>query len=821
MRYSALLSTTALALLLAPHQSMATVFDIKVSYYGSYESGMENKAAIESNLTHFAKAVYESTNGAHKIGQISIYTEGAFKDNNDVMWVASCHPNAHIGGRGKPGFRIEHCDDMTDNANFLQKPRSGGYVLAHEWGHFTYSLFDEYSNKSTPCGGQDPGDPCATDTPVPNAIMNSTWNAVDENDALVDANWLNFSTAASNNSATNAHYRIYQSSVWETLVRAPAQDPENDSSRGRKYYSDLIQAAPATGDMPSLEITTEEGRQAAVASLSFAWKRGSAETPTAQEPPVAEGEEGNDARSGARSLTTQNVPMIQMFVIDRSHHVSPALLEAVKATVQQAVSQGVIGDTISVVTFDSQAEVLFPPTLIDGKATRDSLIAQVKSIQSNTSPAVVLNGLVSAFQAHQNARLSPEFDTVFYLFAHGAGSDTVSALAPDLRAQGISLYSFISGARSDTTLLKELSLNSGGEFYSINSSRELLTNFSDAQQHASPSIDVLIASGLTSLQGSRDFPFYLDKTLGQIEVMLNYTGTTEAVSWSAFDPAGTEYPLPASHFCEIEQAEVEGYTQETYCYISVGKLPEGLWRLRATAAAPAEIYYEISALPLNNQEVFFSTLESVYGDEMSYGESIILEASVGDALPITALEVKGETTLPDGTTIALIFSDNGVSPDDHAEDGIYTAHIKASQEGEYFFNVTFDNTANTGQFTNKGLQYIPDPQGRTPETTLTPVTAAFQRNAQTEVWVVRSGGDKLDYERVMDWAENAFPQLLNSQERQLLGDFSGYQGVRYYPLTGYGVGYMNGMLYLYQPDTHIIAVGSPADYITQAQAAGF
>jgi hypothetical protein len=115
--------------------------------------------------------------------------------------------------------------------------------LAHEWGHYYYSLYDEYVGDAS-------NDhifhfPHSTDQAVTNSIMNSQWNA----HSLLggdDFNWLNFSIAQ-NDTQQNAQHRVYGASAWDTLTRPVSDDPrdgERAALPARVYYPELEEVKP-------------------------------------------------------------------------------------------------------------------------------------------------------------------------------------------------------------------------------------------------------------------------------------------------------------------------------------------------------------------------------------------------------------------------------------------------------------------------------------------------------------------------------------------------------------------------------------------------
>jgi len=338
MSNNKVLLPSILTMVISSTLSATEVFDIKVSYYDTYDNAIARKDAIENNIRHWADGVYEFTNGAHRIGKVEIYTNGANKDNADVVWIAECWPNANTGGRGKAGWRIQHCDtfSMSNPMSFLQKTRSGGYTMTHEWGHFTYQLYDEYQKSGKECDfSQQPSSPCKSDVGVSNSIMNSQWNAVGANETLGDLRWLNFSTKLNNDGAnitTNGQARAYKASAWDVLVRDPSLDPVATYTRGRVLYKDLIAVAPAAGQAPSIEIGTYD-------SKTKTYQINTAAQATARETLVFNWMTGSSAQKATRSAANEvgKIPMIKVIAIENSANIHPSQLAAVKIAANQFI----------------------------------------------------------------------------------------------------------------------------------------------------------------------------------------------------------------------------------------------------------------------------------------------------------------------------------------------------------------------------------------------------------------------------------------------------------------------------------------------------
>lgn len=212
----------------------------------------EARLPYENIINYFADGVYESSNGTHKVGNITFHPSGANIDRADVVWSEKCHPKASPGGIAVDGLHVSMCDIFENGGllgfdyNYLSsngRQRMGGYTLAHEWGHYYYTLYDEYV-------GDTKYDnifhfPHSTDIAVDNSIMNSHWNA---HSILGDNyNWLNFSIAK-NDTQQNAQHRVYGASAWDTLTRPVSDDPRNGervSLPVRVYYPELKDAKPS------------------------------------------------------------------------------------------------------------------------------------------------------------------------------------------------------------------------------------------------------------------------------------------------------------------------------------------------------------------------------------------------------------------------------------------------------------------------------------------------------------------------------------------------------------------------------------------------
>jgi tripartite motif-containing protein 71 len=254
-----------------PPGDSAIGVDLTIGLYRNPNS--QERAAYEEMIRYLADALFEMSNGTHKLRTVRIYPNS--QSQKDVIWRERCWPNAHISGYGRSqyGWRIEMCDIFnfgSGSYNYLQNRRAwedAGYTIAHEMGHYFYSIYDEYQSDRQCDWARAPHVPCRDDIPVSPSVMNSHWNATGG-----QYNWLNFSSAA-NYSTRTAQYRMYRASGWETLIRRPELDPRDGVLANyplRLYHPELRNVAPASGQLPRIDLVT--GHQAR-SMLQIIWEQ--------------------------------------------------------------------------------------------------------------------------------------------------------------------------------------------------------------------------------------------------------------------------------------------------------------------------------------------------------------------------------------------------------------------------------------------------------------------------------------------------------------------------------------------------------------------
>ncbi len=709
--------------------------NLRVSYYDTYDNTLTKKAQIEANFRHLSEAIYEASNGVHRLGKITVFSDGGHADDTDILWLKDindsnqpCWFNSQLGGYGIKGQRVQHCDIGANNPSrydMLKAPRAGGYTLGHEWGHFFYGLYDEYKGQSF-CSSSRPFAPCSGDTPADISIMNTQWNAINTaDDSLADARWLNFSTVQSG-STGNANYRMYGTNGWDTLIRTPDQDPPHPGNK-RTYYPELLSKAPPSGQAPSVELDTPEGIAAAALDLQVVFKPGGSLPATPRQ---------------SQNQPVEWIGTVKQIVLDRSAAMTSQQLHHVKAAAQSIIDESEIGDVIGVIVADTTVTVVHTPTLIDSEAARDALILAVENITPGSGEPMIGQALNAALQGMLGSEYFERHAHSVYLFTHGtqAGNDIpVIEAAADLSRHDVML--FILGITKDVatnrTLLKAAEIT-GGEFYRATTPRRLQQALETMHQLSSPAIDVTVAHSYLQFEHSAEMKFYLDESLGEVEISVEFHGSLGSLDVALVDPQGAVHPFTSDHCKDVLQEAETGAEHYNFCTKEERHPLAGHWTLQVQHihGGQGAVAVTVSALPKDNAHSFFAAIRTEEPEPFSVGEIVTVLATLNADLPITGLSVTGLVETEDEQFMPVLMRDDGVSPDRIAEDGLYTGVFTPMETGKYLLFADFDNTANTAHYSDLGILYAPDQDGSIPEQQLTHIGQPFQRFAMTKAWVI-------------------------------------------------------------------------------------
>ena len=688
----------------------AVTFDIVVSLYTN-RTTLAERAPYEAIINYFAQALYEESNGAHKLGTVRIYTRGKQASSCDILWQALGHPCADVCGYGTSGKHIHMFDVFKDGAgtgvdyDLLAHTEGAGYTIGHEWGHYTYGVYDEYRGDAASRTANKITFPWDTDTPVTNAIMDSQWNAAGGHYA-----WLNFSTPL-NDTHNTAQNRIYGASCWEVLARGTSADPRTGARVNlptRTYWPYLASFAPASNQWPSIELPADIAT--ATNDLKIIWM--------------------SDA-------------VAMQIVIDASGSMDDEdkLLYAEDAAktlvdiVPLPDSNSPPTTAIGVIAFDDTVSVEQPLTLIDSQATKDSIKAVIDAIYKDGATAIydaaqaALDGLLD----YSSTSGTDDMGKVTFLLTDGQDNSSaisIDDLIANYQAAKVPIFAFGFGSDVYDTDLIYMSSETGGRYYfSPASQAEIQSAFLDANQVVTDNQGLASGSPSVAPGATVQSTFSVDSTIATLTLAVTHDGDTNAFDLVLVEPNGTTTHDP------VNCSSSDGTT--TLCTFSIPSPVPGTWTLRSTSylSSAGNLTFNVQAVP--KPVVTYSlSLASLGGPTIQYPEPVALIATLSRDLPIAGANVSALVALPDGSTQTVALADNGVAPDAVASDGVYSALYNPTQNGSYQFTVIANNNAGTARMTYTGVQPSANVQGAMAAAPADQtITEQFQRQANLQVQV--------------------------------------------------------------------------------------
>ncbi|MBI3958359.1 MAG: VWA domain-containing protein [Chloroflexi bacterium] len=705
-----------------PAEGEARPVDLTISIYKQVRTAADRKP-YEEIIKLFADSIYEMSNGAHKIRTVTIYDDARFADRADVKWTEAVWPKANPSGYGRTGLQVKMGD--TDNSSGISYkdpknwPEFGYASFGHEWGHYFYGLMDEYSQQT----GDTP--------PNPDSIMASGGSKIEQTGQYWLLNFSTWKSTAGANRTASDQYRTFGASGWETVARPPAQDPR--SAQGRLHWPELAKVAPQRTQDPSVELPA--GQAQARSALNIVW-----------------------ADPNAVALKHR------VFLIDVSVDMGQMnKLNSVKAALKNYVDRANVGDMIGLITFAGTHSVVQELTRIEGAATKTAIKTKIDGIQASatSNDRKVESADQAALAALKQAENSAVIlDKSVFVFIDGGFTDQTD---PPIfqkvynahNAAGIpmSIFNFFPGMWKETEPGKDLYTNStgllpwvtrntngtykyvGGGVFTIPTARnsadnhvpgdaemnELVDALTDTDQIYSPIVDVNLGTD-RDLVVTPGTPFtttiFVDSTLDWLEVSVAHSGAETDAQLTLLDPDGANSDPP---LCDSDGID-------TLCFFDVAAPITGTWELKVEAGAgPVDLEYRSTGYA-EEGFTYQALLESLSGDLVSYPQPVILQASVGLEQRIAKAGVEAWVEGPDGNFFDLSFKDDGVAPDEMADDGFYTSVMSYTLPGDYYVTLVFDNIDGNAVFTDRGDTDVPESEGE-------PVGIDFDRFASLELFV--------------------------------------------------------------------------------------
>jgi len=656
-------------------------------------AGSETQDKWERIVQHFADAVYESTNGAHKIRKVRVFRKGRNFGAADIRWIKAATPGqpATLGGIGLPGGHIDMYEVFKNGGagsadlNMLGDEVGSGYTMAHEWGHYFLGLYDEYVKQ-------------AGDVVVKPSMMSSQWEATGGNHQ-----WLNFSIANRGpcpcgdfqDTILNKQHRAYGASAWQVLARPVSADPVDHVSKlfqtlgPRVAYPELALVAPAGTAVPRIDLPATAARSA----LDIVWMR-----------------------------ERQNLEI----VIDRSGSMSAEnRLAQAKTAAKLLLDQSVLGQTrIGVTAFDSAVTSVFALTAIDTEVNRTQVKAAIDSITLGGSTAI--GEAASSALTKIMALVAPGENKVVFLLSDGqsnSGRDPLSVV-PAYAAAHVPLFTFGFGSDADSATMSQMASGTGGRyFFSPTTLGQITAAFQAANQVASSSPGLGAGSLSPSSSAAAALTVPVDASLSRVQLSVVYTGSAPASAIRLTNPSG-QVLTPTS------TTTTGG---ETLVFFDVDQPGSGGWQLRTDPSAAGTTFsYAITGIQSGVGYDVNTGLRG-YGNSVSTPGAVVIESKLSRRQPIAGATVTATVTKVGGAASQVQLLDAGAYPDLVANDGTYTGSYTPTGRGNYSINVQFSNPSLTARETYRGGAVSPGVSGVAAAVPAdTPVTENFVRNQTSQ-----------------------------------------------------------------------------------------
>jgi len=684
--------------------SSLTTFDITVSLHNSpagdddaSTTGNDEQTKYEEILGHFADAICEQSNGAHKLAKVSLFKNSNHQSKADIVWNDKEWPRAHPSGFGANGMHIFFGDVFPGGSggadyDMLANPIAAGYTLGHEWGHYTYGVFDEYK-------GNDPltksdRSPQNTDIGPTPSIMHSQWRAVNG-----DAKWLNHST--SNNigdTARTAQGRVYGKSAWDVLVQDTKDDPKSGAKTAqpsRTRYTALSSVAPdATDSWVKEELPA--GQTDCRDELNIVWVAGNLDID---------------------------------ILIDRSGSMrGNAIINARQAAklLVDATSEGDAALGVDSFSSSHRVDSAFQAIPTSGSTVKTSIKNIIDNINASGGTALydgALGGL-NSLQSYQTANNSNSPGVVFIL-ADGddnSSSSNLSSTVAAYQAANIPIFSFGYGSASPTGPLLSLANSTGGRYFSSPTTLAEITNsFLQANAVASNSQNLLASSFALPTTGS-SISTFIDDGIKDSNLFISWAGSINNITITALDPSST--PRPEVVFdCTALSTGVSCTAKLDEALLDLHG--RGEWTIQYVNNLASDIDVDMNVIgEPSDSGAFTVSVDGTTGSEVTYPAPFIVTAAITKGNMVTGVNIVGTLTAPNNTETHFDLYDDGTNGDAIASDGIYSAILPYQTNGTYQVAVDVDNSNNTAAFTSTGI-LTPTEDGTQPAI---PVLPAINEN---------------------------------------------------------------------------------------------
>ncbi len=328
-------------------------------------------------------------------------------------------------------------------------------------------------------------------------------------------------------------------------------------------------------------------------------------------------------------------------------------------------------DQIAVVNFDSSVKVQKGLTRVGGNET--VLKSAIDKIGSSGATNIG-GGLLVGYNELNSVAANPEHKKAAILLTdgeHNTGTHPLSVV-PDYKAKGWPIYTIGFTTEADVKILKDISEETGGEYYTSLKSDTLKDIYTRISQSVTGAVQVKTRNGKITVGETISGSLPVDSSIMAFNLALFWPGSD--LDLVLYYPDGDKVALNQSNPNGTDDPDISYISQDRYEIYKVQNPQPGAW------------HYDIVGIDVTGQEENYTLTLSAsttikldaHTDKLDYdmGEGVKITANfTEDDIGIVNAQATASIVLSDLLQGTLVLSDSG--------GGVYEGTFYATQSGHY------------------------------------------------------------------------------------------------------------------------------------------